>query len=105
METCSRTLHALPLLRPGHDPDEILLGCLGRAAEYYEVDIYGFGFCSTHVHLLHHAEHGLQMSRFQGHFNSNESGADYTRFTRDCVGLLPVLPGDPPPPSPLGPRV
>ncbi len=71
METCSRTIHGLPLLRPGEDPDEIVLGCLGKAAEYYDVDIYGFGFASTHVHLLHSAEHGLQMSRFQGHFNGN----------------------------------
>lgn len=71
METCTRTIHGLPLLRPGHDVNEIMLGALGRAAEYYEVDLYGFGFASTHTHLLYGAEHGLQMARFQGHFNGN----------------------------------
>ena len=71
METCTRTIHGLPLLRPGHDANERILGALGRAAEYYEVDIYGLGFSSTHYHLLFGAEHGLQMARFQGHLNSN----------------------------------
>ena len=71
METCTRTIHGLPLLRPGREPNERMLGVLGRATEYYDVDVYGFGFASSHVHLLHGAEHGLQMSRFQGHFNGN----------------------------------
>jgi hypothetical protein len=44
IETCTRAIHSPPLLRPGDDPDEIVLGCLGKAAEYYDVDIYGFGF-------------------------------------------------------------
>jgi len=48
METCTRTIHGLPLLRPGHDANERILGVLGRAAEYYDVDIYGLGFSSTH---------------------------------------------------------
>jgi len=38
METCTRTLHGLPLLRPGHDANERILGVLGRAAEYYGVN-------------------------------------------------------------------
>ena len=71
METCTRTLHGLPLLRPGTEANERILGVLGRAAEYYDIDIYGFGFCSTHSHLLYGAENGLTMARFQGHFNSN----------------------------------
>ncbi len=71
MESCSRTLHALPLLRPGHDSDEIFLGCLGRAAEYYDVDVYGFGCASSHVHLLYGAEHALQMAGLHCHINSN----------------------------------
>ncbi len=71
METCTRTIHGLPLLRPGHDANERILGVLGRAAEYYDVDVYGFGFCSTHGHLLYGAEHGLQMAGFQCHMNSN----------------------------------
>jgi hypothetical protein len=71
VETCTRTIHGLPLLSPGPEANERILGALGRAAEYYEVDLYGFGFCSTHYHLLYGVEHGLQMSRFQGHLNSN----------------------------------
>jgi hypothetical protein len=58
-------------MRPGPDANERLGGCLGRAAEYYDVPIYGFGFLSTHYHILYGAEDGLQMSRFQCHLNSN----------------------------------
>ncbi len=71
VETCTRAFHGLPLLRPGPDANERLGGCLGRAAEYYDVDIYGFGFASTHYHILYGAENALQMSRFQCHLNSN----------------------------------
>ena len=71
VETCTRTIHGLPLLRPGPEANERILGALGRAAEHYEVNIYGFGFSSTHYHVLYGVEHGLQMSRFQGHLNSN----------------------------------
>ena len=48
IESCTRAIHGLPLLTPGHDSNELLGGCLGKAAEYYDVDIYGFGFASTH---------------------------------------------------------
>ena len=71
VETCTRTVHGLPLLRPGPDADERIVGALGRAAEYYGIDIYAFAFASSHYHLLYGAQHGLQMSRFQCHLNSN----------------------------------
>jgi len=71
VETCTRTVHGLPLLRPDPDADERIIGALGRAAEYYGVDIYAFAFASSHYHLLYGARHGLQMSRFQCHLNSN----------------------------------
>jgi len=71
VESCTRTIHGLPFLTPSHDSNELLGGCLGKAAEYYDVDIYGFGFASTHFHILYGADHRLQMSRFQGHLNSN----------------------------------
>jgi hypothetical protein len=71
VETCTRTVHGRPLLRPGPDANERIVGVLGRAAEYYGIDLYGFGFTSNHYHMLYDTKHGLQMSRFQGHLNSN----------------------------------
>ena len=71
VETCTRTIHGRPLLRPGPEANERILGVLGRAAEYYHVSVYAFGVCSNHYHVLYRAEHGLQMSRFQGYLNSN----------------------------------
>ena len=52
VETCTRTVHGLPLLRPGPDADERIIGALGRAAEYYGIDVYAFAFASSHYHLL-----------------------------------------------------
>jgi len=71
VETCTRTIHGRHLLRPGPEANERILGALGRAAEYYHVEIFAFGMASNHYHLLYFAENGLQMSRFQGHLNSN----------------------------------
>ena len=71
VETCTRTIHGLPLLTPGPEADERIVGVLGRAAEYYGVDIHAFGFTGTHYHVMYSTDHGLQMSRFQGHLNSN----------------------------------
>ena len=71
VETCTRTIHGRALLRPGPEANERILGVLGRAAEYYDVDVHAFGMASNHYHVLYRAEHGLQMSRFQGHLNSN----------------------------------
>ena len=36
VETCTRTIHGRPLLRPGLEANERILGVLGRAAEYYQ---------------------------------------------------------------------
>ena len=71
VETCTRTVHGRPLLRPGPEANERILGALGRAAEYYDVELFAFGIASSHYHLLYFAENGLQMARFQGHLNSN----------------------------------
>lgn len=71
VETCTNTLNGLPLLRPGPETNERIFGALGRAAEYYRVEIHAFGILSTHYHLLYSVEHALQMSRFQNHLNSN----------------------------------
>ncbi len=70
VETCTRTIHGRALLRPGPEANERIVGVLGRAAEYYGIEVYGFGFASSHYHLLIGTSHGLQMSRFQGHINS-----------------------------------
>jgi hypothetical protein len=71
VETCTRTIHGLPLLRPSPEANERIVGALGRAAEYYGVDVYAFGCTSNHYHALFGTRHGLQMSRFQCHLNSN----------------------------------
>ncbi len=71
VETCTRTIHGRPLLRPGPEANDRILGVLGRAADYYKVDVHAFGMASNHYHLLYFAENGLQMSRFQGYLNSN----------------------------------
>ena len=56
VETCTRTIHGRPLLRPGPEANERILGVLGRAAEYYHVRIFAFGVASNHYHLLYFAE-------------------------------------------------
>ena len=71
VETCTNTVNDLPLLRPSPAVNERIFGALGRAAEYYRVDIHAFGFVSNHYHLLYSVENALQMSRFQSHLNSN----------------------------------
>ena len=71
VETCTNTVNSFPLLRPDPEANDRIFGVLGRAAEYYRVDIHAFGFLSTHYHLLYSVENALQMSRFQGYLNSN----------------------------------
>ena len=71
VETCTRTIHGRPLLRPGPEANERILGVLARATDYYHVRVFAFGMASNHYHVLYRAEHGLQMSRFQGYLNSN----------------------------------
>lgn len=71
VETCTNTVNGLPLLRPSPEVNERIFGALGKAAEYYRVHIHGFGFLSTHYHLLYSVDDALQMSRFQSHLNSN----------------------------------
>ncbi len=71
VETCTNTINSLPLLRPSPEANELIFGALAKAAEYYRVDIHAFGILSTHYHLLYSIENALQMSRFQGHLNSN----------------------------------
>ena len=39
VETCTRTIHGLPLLRPSPGANELIVGALGRAAEYYDVPL------------------------------------------------------------------
>ncbi|MCP4660715.1 MAG: hypothetical protein GY856_35385 [bacterium] len=45
-------------MRPDPDADERIIGALGRAAEYYGIDVYAFAFASSHYHLLYGARHG-----------------------------------------------
>jgi len=71
VETCTRTIHGLPLLRPGPGTNELIVGALGRAAEYYDVPLYGFATAGNHYHCLSGPQNGLQLSRFQCHLNSN----------------------------------
>ena len=71
VETCTRTIHGLPLLRPSPGANELIVGALGRAAEYYDVPLYAFACVGNHYHCLQGPENALQMSRFQGHLNSN----------------------------------
>lgn len=71
VETCTNTTNSLPLLRPDPEANERIFGALGRAAEYYGIDIHAFGFLSTHYHLIYSVKNALQMSRFQSHLNSN----------------------------------
>jgi len=69
VETCTRTIQGRLLLRPEEDANEILLGVLGRALDYYHVDLYGLAFLGSHYHLLIGAESALQMARFEGYLN------------------------------------
>ena len=71
VESCTRTVHGRFLLRPGQEANDRILGVLGRAAEYYDVDLHAFAVASNHIHLCYSVDHALQMSRFQGHVNSN----------------------------------
>jgi REP element-mobilizing transposase RayT len=71
IESCSNTIDRFPLLTPGPDANERIFGVMGKAAEYYGVDIHAFGFLSTHVHMIYSVDDALQMSRFQGHLSSN----------------------------------
>ncbi len=71
VETCTRTIHGRALLRPDPEADERIIGALGRAAEFYGIELYGFAFCCSHYHLLYGVSHGIQMSGFQCHINSN----------------------------------
>jgi len=48
VETCTRTVHGRALLRPDPDADELIVGALGRAAEYYGIELYCFAFLSSH---------------------------------------------------------
>ena len=59
VETCSRTIHGRALLCPGFEANERILGCLGRAADYYKVQLFNFSFSSTHCHLQYWADHSL----------------------------------------------
>ncbi len=71
VETCTRTIQGRLLLRPDEDFDEILLGVLGRALDYAQVELCGFSFLSNHYHLLYWVGHALQMACFQWYFNGN----------------------------------
>ncbi len=53
VETCTRTVHGRALLRPEPDADELIVGALGRAAEYYGIELYCFAFLSSHYHLIY----------------------------------------------------
>lgn len=69
VETCTRTIHGRLLLRPGHDANEIILGVLGRALDFYQVDLYGLSVLGSHYHLLFGAESALKMARFECYLN------------------------------------
>ena len=55
VETCTRTMQGRLLLRPSKEANDLILGVLGRAIEYAEVEFFGFSFLSSHY--LCSAEH------------------------------------------------
>ena len=69
VETCTRTIQGRLLLRPGPDANEIILGVLGRALDFYQVDLYGLSVLGSHYHLLFGAESALKMARFECYLN------------------------------------
>ena len=71
VETCTRTMQGRLLLRPNRETNDLILGVLGRALEYAEVDLFAFSFLSTHYHAFYWVDHALQMARFQNYLNSN----------------------------------
>ena len=71
VETCTRTMQGRLLLRPSKEANDLILGVLGRAIEYAEVELFAFSFLSSHYHALYWVDHALQMARFQNYLNSN----------------------------------
>ena len=71
MEITSRTVQSRFLLRPSADLNEIVVGVLGRAREFYPVEICGAVFLSNHYHLLVWVPDAKRMADFAGYFNSN----------------------------------
>ena len=57
VETCTRTMQGRFLLRPGPEANDLILGVLGRAIEYAEIDLFGFSFQSSHYHALYWVDH------------------------------------------------
>lgn len=68
----SRTFQARMLLTPSREVNEVLSGCLARAASVTGVEIHGFVAMSNHVHLLVTAK-GASLSSFMQAFLGNAS--------------------------------
>jgi hypothetical protein len=71
VETCTRTLHGLPFLRPDRDAAERILGVFGRALEYADIELSWINCMSNHLHALCRVENALQMADFQCYLNGN----------------------------------
>jgi hypothetical protein len=71
VEVTHRTLQGRYLMVPGPELNDIALGVLGRAQALYPLEIHGFAFLSSHLHLLVSVADALQLSNFVGYFSSN----------------------------------
>ncbi len=71
VEVTSRTVQGRYLLRPSRELNEIILGVLARAAQFYEVEVCAFVFLSNHMHLLLRPRDAEQLALFMGYLNGN----------------------------------
>ena len=71
VEVTTRTVHGRWLMRPSPEVNDVILGIVGRALEFYPVRIHAFVVLSNHAHWLLTVENAAQLAGFMNFVNGN----------------------------------
>ena len=71
VEVTNRTIQGRFLLRPSPALNALILGIIGRAQLFYNIEIYALAFLSTHYHMLVSPADAKALSGFMHYVNGN----------------------------------
>lgn len=71
VEVVTRTHQSRPLVQPGSDVNELIIGVLGRALSMYDVTLHAFATTPTCMTLLVSPCNAGELAKWMNHVNSN----------------------------------